>query len=389
MTMGIDASRAFEKNKTGIENYSFYLIRSLRKPLERERVVLFVRKDAHIPFSLPERWEVRMITWPVLWTQGGFAWEMWRRPVDVLLVPAYTLPWLHPRQSVVVVHGVEYESVPEAYSRLSRLLLRIGTRLSCRWAKRIVAVSEATKRDMVSWYGLDEKKIQVVYEGVEDIRMEEGQDGEHNTEVVSGVASPYFLVLGRLETRKNVVRVIRAFDQFKKHTGAPHRLVLAGRPGYGYKYIKYVIAKSTYRTDIYELGYVREGEKWELLRNAEALMFVSLAEGFGLPIPEAQSVGTPVIASDIPIMREVAGDGAVFVDPTDVRKIREMMRALTGHEHNSPPQSSPQLKGGGIRKDHSTLPDRNAILRRGYENVRRFSWEKCAREVSEVLRGAG
>jgi len=401
MTIGIDASRAFGKQRTGIENYSFHVIRALRGPLGSDRVVLYTRDGAHIPFSLPESWEVRTITWPILWTQGGLAWEMWRRPVNTLFVPAHTPPWIHPKKSVVVVHGLEYERIPEAYFFLNRWVHRTGTKLSCRWAGRIISVSESTKRDLVEFYGIDEEKIVMIYEGRPQIMDKRKWIVGKETQLASsppqlrgsgesasrggaelrgkcledrkGVNTsyvmphtPYFLFIGRLEARKNIVRMIEAFERFKEKSGASHQLVLAGSPGYGYKHIEYQIEKSKYREYIREMGYVREDEKWKLFRNADALVFVSLAEGFGLPILEAQAVGTPVITSNIPALLEVAGEGAICVDPKDEGEIVRALVRITDHETQNTKSKN--------------------VVELGRENVRRFSWEKTAREIAQVLR---
>lgn len=395
MIIGIDASRAFLSKRTGIEEYSYQLIKHLRNELAGERVVLYVRKREvedgrwkmedgrnYEGFELPEKWEVKELWGPRLWTQGRLALEMFLHPVDVLLVPAHTVPWIHPKNTVVVVHGLEYEFCPEAYSWWERLYMRGSIKNSCRWASRIIAVSENTKRDLMRLYGVPEEKITVVYEGVnfkeqgagnreqnkywKESRIMNHESGDGSTTLSSIPhllhSNPYLLFIGRIETRKNVGRIIEAFEIFKKKCGTEHKLVLVGKPGYGYEEIANCKLQVANSSDVIELGYVGEEGKWELLRNAAGFLFPSLYEGFGLPVLEAQAMGIPVLTSNVSSLPEVAGDSAILVDPRSVDDIAR-----------------------GIEKIALDSNFRSAIIENGRESAKRFSWEKCSKEVSEIL----
>lgn len=315
-------------------------------------------------FELPENWEVRELWGPRLWTQGRLAFEMLIHPPGVLLVPAHTAPWIHPKNTIVVVHGLEYEVCPEVYSRWERLFMRRSIRNSCRWASKIIAVSENTKRDLIALYKVPEEKIAVVYEGVSDFQKNSRFQilcSKINSK--SQISKPYFLFIGRIEARKNVARMVEAFDIFRKKCGTDHKLVLAGKPGYGYEEVENRKSKVESREDIIELGYVSEEEKWELLQGAEGFLFPSLYEGFGLPVLEAQSVGVPVLTSNTSSLPEVSGSGAtVLVDALSIDDI-----AL------------------GIEKLALDRDFRSAIIESGLKNVARFSWKKCVREIVEIL----
>ncbi|QQR77659.1 MAG: glycosyltransferase family 4 protein [Candidatus Moraniibacteriota bacterium] len=368
MIIGIDASRAFLVKRTGIEEYSYQSIKHLRNELAKEQVVLYVRKKQVIDFDIPEMWRVRALGWFRCWTQGRLALEMLFHPLDALFVPAHTVPWIHPKETIVTVHGLEYEFCPEAYSWWERIYMRWSIKNSCRWASKIVAVSENTKKDLISLYRVPEEKIEVIYEGVSCFKLRANNNQcESNSKINSKhqIPKPYFLFIGRIEARKNIARMIEAFDMFKKKCGTNHKLVLAGKPGYGYETVAHQVAHAKYRNDIVELGYVSEEEKWQLLRNADGFLFPSLYEGFGLPILEAQSVGVPVLTSSTSSLVEVSGgDGAVFVDPLDARDIAR-----------------------GIEKLALDRGFRSAIIESGSRNVARFSWEKCAGGIAEALTG--
>jgi glycosyltransferase involved in cell wall biosynthesis len=367
MTIGIDASRAFVKNKTGIEEYSYQVIKNLRNCLLGARVILYldprVNKEKYIDFDLPKNWKTKILHSPYFWTQLRLSLEMLFHPVDVLFVPAHTVPIIHPKNTVVTIHGLEYEFCPGAYSFFERLYMRWSIRNSCRCAKQIIAVSENTKRDLQELYGVPEKKIEVVYEGY---------SGENFKFKILNLKSSlndkipndkkYFLFIGRLEERKNIVRMIEAFELLKKKHDIGHRLILVGKFGYGGEKIRNRINGSKYKSDIILTGYVSDEDKYYLLANAEVFLFATIYEGFGLPILEAQSAGVPVVTSNISSMPEVANCSAVLVDPKDALAIAE-----------------------GIYKLISDEAYKNDIIEKGYENIKRFSWEKCAREVAGML----
>ncbi|HCJ45596.1 MAG TPA: hypothetical protein DHV33_01635 [Candidatus Moranbacteria bacterium] len=174
--------------------------------------------------------------------------------------------------------------------------------------------------------------------------------------------SKFILFIGRLEERKNVIRIIEAFEILKKEYRIPHTLVLAGKPGYGYEKIKEKRMGSKQKEAIRELGYITEEEKWDLLRNADVFLFPSLYEGFGIPVLEAQSVGVPVVMSGISSLPEVGGKGAIYVDPMQSEALAQGVYTLLSERE--------------VRDD---------IIAEGTKNVHLFSWEKCAKEIYQVL----
>ncbi|MBP9752159.1 MAG: glycosyltransferase family 4 protein [Candidatus Moranbacteria bacterium] len=391
MLVGIDASRAFLHRRTGIEEYSYQVIRHLRDAIPKgDFVILYVRKkislSAVIPslsrnlalmsgrsfdfaqddkrrkfsffesprmdFELPKNWEVKGLWAPRFWTQIRLSLEMLFHSPDVLFVPAHTVPVIHPKKTVVTVHGLEYEMFPKAYSFWERLYMRLSIRFSVRVADRIVAVSENTKRDLTRLYGVPEERIAVIYEGV---------SLEIPNSKFQGNQKPYLLFIGRLEERKNIVRIIEAFGILKEKYHIPHELVLAGKPGHGYENIRRKIQGARYK--IRETGYVSEGEKRELLKNADVFLFPTLYEGFGLPVLEAQAAGVPVVASKTSSLPEVGGEGALYADPLSPEDIAEQ-----------------------TWKFLSEKDVRDGIMGAGLENVRRFDWRKCSEKITGLLR---
>ena len=375
MVIGIDASRAFLKRRTGIEEYSYQVIKHLRDVLPADAaVVLYVRKKVsfihgriqksspEIDFALPKNWRVRAIWAPRFWTQIGLSLEMLFQSPDVLFVPAHTVPLIHPKKTVVTIHGLEYEYCKEAYSFWERIYMHYSIMWSCKVASTVICVSENTKKDVMKLYEVGEEKIVVISEGYNKTQNPNSKNQTkpkfQNTET-----KPYLLFIGRIEERKNIVRIIEAFEILKEKHKVLHVLVLVGKPGFGYEKIRSKIYDSRFKNEIHEVGYVDEEKKWELLKNTDAFLFPTLYEGFGLPVLEAQSVGVPVVTSNISSLPEVAGDGAVFVDPLSRESIAE-----------------------GIYQVLSDQGLRSGIIEKATRNVGRYSWTRCAREVASLLR---
>ncbi|MDP1845592.1 MAG: glycosyltransferase family 1 protein [Candidatus Moranbacteria bacterium] len=365
MIIGIDASRAFQKNKTGIEEYSYQVIKNLRNYLRDEQVILYMNPAINIKpdFDIPEKWKIKILRAPIFWTQARLSLEMLFHPVDLLFVPAHTVPLIHPKKTFVTIHGLEYEFCPKAYSFWQRFYMRRVIKNSCKWAKRIIAVSENTKKDLMKLYKVSEEKIKVIYEGVGDIELKAQSSKFKATAQNSKLLdNRYLLFVGRLEKRKNIQGIIEAFEILKDKHNISHKLYLIGKYGYGKENIKNKIANSKYKEDIILTGYVNDEDKLGLLKKADVFLFPTFYEGFGLPILEAQSVGIPVVTSNISSMPEIAGDSAVLVDPNSPDEIAEAAYKLISNESY-----------------------KNDIIEKGYNNTKRFSWEKCAKEISNII----
>jgi len=392
MKIGIDGSRAFLEKRTGIEQYSYQIIKNLTGNLSGHQVVLYVRKPVanlgtkspsgdlvpKFDFKLPENWKIKVIKWPFFWTQIGLSLEMLFHPVEVLFIPAHTVPLIHPQRTIVTIHGLEYEFCPQAYSWFARWYMRFFIKKSCLWASKIISVSQNTKKDLMKLYKVPVEKIEVVYEGYENkLQIPNNKYQKKFKFQISNFK--FLLFLGRIEDRKNVGNIIEAFEILKEKYQLEHKLVLAGKPGFGYESIKSMVHSSRFTEGIVELGFVSEEEKWELLKKAEVFVFPTQYEGFGIPILEAQSVSCPVVASDNSSIPEITTN---YEQNTNVRITNEtpMNCSVLLVDPESPTEIAE-----AIYKIISDQTFKKDLIEKGLENVKRFSWEKCAREVAEIL----
>lgn len=367
--IGIDASRLGGPAQTGTERYSRELVGAMAR-LERDyHCTLYCNG---LPASLPPlgpNVALRNIPFPRLWTQARLSWEMWHRPPDVLFVPAHVLPAIHPPRSIVTIHDLGYLAFPEAHTAARRLDLHLTTRWNTRTAHRIIAVSHATRDDLITHYGVVPAKIRVVHHGVSP-HFRPISNAATLAEVRNRYALPrrYVLYIGTLQPRKNIVRLIDAFAQVVQQEPASTpvdnalHLVLAGKRGWLSDPIERRATEQHIAGRVHMVGYVNDGDLPALLSGALVFAFPSLAEGFGMPVLEAMACGTPVLTSTTTSLPEVAGDAALLVNPHDTGAIAEGLARLA---------------------TDATL--RETLREGGLARAGQFTWERCARETLRVL----
>lgn len=368
MLIGIDASRAAVQHRTGTETYSVYVIREILRLGRQHRFRLYT--NGALPADLlwsgvaPAHVEVRSIPFRRLWTHLRLSMEIMTHEPDVLFVPAHVLPLIHPRRSIVTVHDLGYLHYPEAHTSSARRYLDWSTRWNALRATAVLADSEATRSDLIRSYGAVPEKIHVVYLG-RDTGLTRVDDPLRLDDMRTryGLGGRYLLYVGTLQPRKNLERVVQAFERICGLSDlADLQLVLAGKQGWLYETLFRQVARAGLRGRVIFPGYVADEDLGALLSGAEAFVFPSLYEGFGIPVLEAGGCGVPVITSNTSSLPEVAGDAALLVDPLDVDAIADAMYRL--------------VTDASLRAE---------LARRGLENVKRFSWEKCARETLAIL----
>ncbi len=372
-TIGIDASRAVIAQRTGTEHYSASLLAALARLPEAEpfNFKLYVNIDSageareRLGFDLPPNWRVVAAPFPRMWTHLRLSWEMLRKPPGLLFVPSHVVPLWHPRRTVVTVHDLGYLEYPQAHTRGSRLYLHLSTFFSARSARRVIVISEATKRDLIRHYRVPASKIRVVYHGRDPI-FAPVEDTARRAEVAAkyGVREPYCIHVGTLQPRKNLGLLVEAWDLLRGRMEQPPQLLLAGKRGWLYDSLFEMVQTRGLADLVRFADYVERDDLPALYSGALALTFPSLYEGFGLPPLEAMSCGTPVIASTATSVPEVVGYGGLLLDPHDPQAWAEAVQRLAGDP--------------GLRAE---------LRRKGLQRASHFTWERCARETLQVLVG--
>jgi glycosyltransferase involved in cell wall biosynthesis len=342
MLIGIEATRANKLKKTGVEWYAWHVIQELKKLTANDgnSWVLYSNEMLRGGLeALPSNWFEVRAKWPLPygWTQLRLSWEMWRRPTEVLFLPGSTLPRILPKKSVVTVHDVGFHRFPQLYKKRQVSIHEAAMKDIRRRASRIITVSEYSGREIAEAYGIDPSRIAVIPNGIDHNIYRPIADRASVDERLQRyrLTRPYFIALGRMESKKNLVTLVKAFDLFKARRGVgdPHSLVFVGIPGYGYEEIKSAIAKSPSRSSIHELGYVPEMDLPALLNAAEALVHPSWYEGFGIPPILAMACGCPVISSDAASLPEVIGpDAAIYFPPDQTEALTVAMTRMVSEQ---------------------------------------------------------
>ncbi len=416
MIIGFDASRAFLNKKTGTENYSFQILSHLAKIDRKNAYYVYLRpgvqnirisenqkieEDSGFPvfrFSdFPNNFHFITIPYPRLWTQAGLALQTFKDSLDVLFVPAHTLPLVRKPglKTIITVHDLGAEYLPQAHQLKQRLYLKFMTDYQLKSASKIIAVSDATKQDLIKKVGISEKNIKVVYEGINPLLSGSiNQTYLDNTLTKFDLKNQnYFLFVGSIQPRKNLERLITSYFLFLKsiassdnrvkglvarsqHLGLKEKLkeplilatdplpllVLAGGKGWLSEEIYELPEKLGIKEYVKFLGYVPDSDLPALYKGSLGFLFPSLFEGFGLPVLEAMACNCPVLTSNISSLPEVAGKAALLVDPYDEKEIAQNILRL-----------------------YQDKKLRSELIKKGITQIKKFSWEKAAKETLEVL----
>jgi len=300
----------------------------------------------------------------IFWEQVVQPFALRKERVDLLHALAFVTPLLSPCPSVVTIYDLSFLLYPESFKRAKRFYLGLFTRLSARRARRIIAISESTKRDVVRLLGVSPEKVEVVYCGIDEAFRPLAEDQVAAFRVQRGLPERFVLFVGTIEPRKNVTRLIEAFADLR-FAICDLRLVIGGAKGWFYQDVFARVEELGLQGEVMFPGYIPVSELPLWYNAAELFVYPSLYEGFGLPPLEAMACGTPVIAANTSSLPEVVGEAGLTVDPLDVEGLAEAMRRVLGDE--------------ALRQE---------MRKRGLQRARGFSWMKTAQETVLVYRRA-
>ena len=384
MVIGINAYEAvvprfgFDK-KTGLPNrvgsgeFCFQLLLELSK-IDRNNEY-FVYLPTKPTFDMPEeteKWHYVVFSSKKLWTLFGLSKKLFndRNKIDVFFSPTHYLPFYIPCPSVISILDVSYLHFPKLFKKKDLYQLKLWGRYSIHKAKKIITISKSSKNDIIKEYGVDSKKVAVVYPGIKKgLTMNDKRLTVNDLKKKFGIEKDYILFVGTLQPRKNIERLIEAFSRLKtKDLGLKTdlELVIVGKKGWMYEEILEAPRKYGIEDKVLFLENVTDEELPVFYKNALCFVLPSLYEGFGLPILEAMKYGCPVVTSNVSSLPEAGGDAAVYFDPQNVQDIAEKINKVISDEKL-----------------------RDEMIKKGYEQIKKFSWEKAAKETLKVLEELG
>ena len=374
MRIGINGHLlSFEETyrQAGVSRYIEALLRELPRVAPHDELVVFTGPDA----ARDERAFDPKIEWRhsglptgkplvrVVWEQTMGPLATRRARVDVMHFPVNVVSLPPGAPQVVTVHDLAFHHFPEQYPAAKQRYLRLMTRLSVSRARRVIAVSEATRQDIIRLYGLPAERIVTVPNGIGSEMQPLPPDEVAEFRREQGLPEDFLLFLGTLQPRKNLETLLRAYATITNDVDWP--LIVAGGTGWQYDRIFQLVRQLELVERVRFVGYVA-GTQLPLWYNAATLfVYPSLYEGFGLPVLEAMACGTPVIAANTSSLPEVAGDAGLLVDPRSVRGLASTMLMVA--------------RDGELRQQ---------LGQRGRERAREFSWTRTAELTVEVYRQA-
>jgi glycosyltransferase involved in cell wall biosynthesis len=257
-----------------------------------------------------------------------------------------------------VMHDLNFEHYPDDLPFLTRHYYRYFFPKFAAKAARLATVSEYSKQDIMKCYGISGEKIDVVYNGVNDLYrpVTENQKQQIRNRYTGG--APYFIFVGMLHQRKNIANLLRAFEQFKKQKTTPVKLLIVGHRKWWTSEMESVFRSMEHADDVVFTGRQPIEELVQMVASAMAMTYVSYFEGFGVPIVEAMKCGVPVITASLTSMPEVSGDAALIVDPFNVNEI-----------------------AGAMQQIESDAELRNTLGTKGIARAEAFSWEKTTEKI--------
>ncbi len=287
----------------------------------------FVFSDNIIPVVLkPKARHPFLWYWWFEFKVAGFLKKL--KP-DLFLSPDGYLCLRTKVRSLAVIHDINFFHRPKDLPFFSRLYYNRYFPKFARKSCRIVTVSEFSKHDIVTSYGIDPNEIDVVYNGANKIYQP--RDNDHKQEIKEKYSDgkDYFIFIGSMHPRKNIAGLFKAFNLFKNETGSDFKLIVVGSKFFMTKAIQKAFSVSEFKNDIVFTGRLNPEDLHEVLAGAYCMTFIPFYEGFGIPVIEAFNCDVPVICSDKTSLPEVAGEAALFVDPNDIHTVKNAMKRIT------------------------------------------------------------
>lgn len=362
MRIGIDLS-VTNINQAGTGVYASSLINALRQINTEHEYCVFQVKQHH-DMSSRKTWRSRLETIyrDIVWMHGILPWRVKQAKIDLLHMPANIIPLHSSCPAVVFIHDTIIFNSPQDFPFWQRNYFRLFMPWTAKQASMILTNSEHSKQDIIRHLGVPPDKVAVTYLAAASVFRAISSAVVSAVRLHYSLESPFILVVGTLEPRKNLVRLLQAFAQVRQNTPSL-QLIHAGPRGWLFDDVMQEVESLGLQDSVRFLGRVPLEDLVGLYNAASVFIYPSLYEGFGLPVLEAMACGCPVITSNISSLPEVAGDAAVLIDPYNVSQLAEAIRNIFEDETQ-------------------------ALLMRqsGLERAKQFSWERCAQKTLAVYK---
>jgi glycosyltransferase involved in cell wall biosynthesis len=369
MKIAIHAADLDNERIDGTRVYLLNMLKNFGKLDEQTNFTLYHRNNFNPQLTPPsfKNYLLKKIPFPIFWTQTRLAWQLfWDRPA-VLWMPLHNMPILHRKKLkvVVTIHDLAFKIFPQYFPKKELAKLNRLTDCAIKNADGIIAVSQATRDDILKFYpGVSAGKIKVIHHGFDTQLFSGNISQEESYKILKTYnlqPNSYLLYVGAIQPRKNLIVLIEAFEEIKK-SYPELKLVLAGAPAWNFKETLARIKSSIYAKDIIVTGKVPFESLAVFYRNASAFIFPSIYEGFGIPVLEAMASGTPTIIANNSSLPEVGGKAVLYFNASSSQELAACVARVLSDE--------------ALRAQ---------MIAEGLLQVQKFAWEKCAQETLEFI----
>lgn len=369
MIIGFDINEANVPQRVGVNQVAYSIFLHLVKNLsEGDRIIAF-GKERPLPdmppssekltyeiFGAKKAWVLTSLTKRLLFGKPK---------VDVLFSPSHYSPILSPVKSVIYLMDMSYELFgTEYFTSYDINQLKRWTPISVKKAKKVLTISEFSKNEIVRLYKTDPNKVAVIYPSFDknSYHGKVPKTQQLSVRKKYGINGSFLLYWGTLQPRKNISRLIEAFSLLKE---TRLKLVIVGKKGWLYDQILDQAKKLGIENRVIFTGFMAQEDLPALIKAGRGFVLPSLYEGFGMPVIEAQAVGTPVVVSRVSSLPEVAGESAIYIeDPQSVESIRQALEKVVT----------------------MSLSERIRLIKAGKENAKRFDWDVSAQKILAILK---
>lgn len=373
MRIGIDA-RFYGPRGKGLGRYTEKLIKNLEKVDSKNEYFIFLRKENFKEYE-PESDNFKKVLADLKWYSLDEQLKMpgliKKYKIDLMHFPHFNVPILYHGNFVVTIHDLILLRFPTKrattlgplFYKIKYLGYKMAINSAVRRAKKVITVSNFTKKDLIQYFKIKPEKIAVTYEACDGVESGQLTIPESDIFKERRIKKPYLLYVGNAYPHKNLEKLLEVFKIFKKRSNFSHQLVLVGKKDYFYERLKKQAQDLglAINNSVIFFGFASQKDLASLFRRADLYIFPSFIEGFGLPGLEAMSYGLPVVASNTSSLQEVLNGAALFFDPRDKKDIVSKIEQV--------------LNNRKLREE---------IIEKGYRQVKKFSWEDCARKTLGV-----
>jgi len=365
MIIGLEA-RWITFEKTGFGRYAFNLLKELSKIDHENRYLIYLNREyQNEQIFLKENFKKIFIkNIPEIYKHVCIPFDIISRNRNISLFHfLYNAPSLYmPCPYILTIHDVSYKYIPEMISFKNRFSIFLQLKLNAKRSKKIIAVSESSKKDIIKFFNVNEDKIDVIYEGVDESFRNKVDENKRKT-IINKYELPkkFILYVGTYLPHKNLETLLCAFHSLKTNTDIKHKLVLAGKKGKNYSVIAKLISDFNLEKDVLRLGFIPDDDLPVIYNLSELFVFPSLYEGFGLPILEAMSCGVPVLASASSCLPEIGGDAAEYFRPKDIEALGKKIFKI--------------IKNSNLKVE---------LREKGFQRAKLFSWSRMAEKTLEL-----